>query len=269
MLDSVTQPPGMARGQDLATVTPSGPLAPPPGPGVVHLWWTVLGPGRGALDLLTVEERARVATLARPVDQHRVTAARALLRVVASGWTGRPARCVQIGRRCPRCGSDEHGAPALLDPDAPGALRLSVSHGGAHVVVAASPSALGVDVEPVPRADALDEIAAAALSDTERQAWAQLDQQLRAPALARLWVRKEAVLKATGDGLTVAPSLVRTSAADAPARLVGWDDTLPGPPALSLNDLEPGAGHAAALAVVHPGPLQVLTRRVSLASTAR
>ena len=63
----------------------------------------------------------------------------------------------------------------------------------------------------------------------------------------RRWVRTEAVLKATGDGLDVDPSLVEVGARGSALRVVRWDG--PGRrPVMRVIDLELGAGLVAALA---------------------
>lgn len=84
--------------------------------------------------------------------------------------------------------------------------------------------------------------------------------------MAVWWTRKEAVLKATGDGLTVAPDRVHVSDPSRPAALLGWDHpTGPGPapgpgaapPPLALHDLAPGPGYVACLAVFSTRPVEV------------
>jgi 4'-phosphopantetheinyl transferase len=70
--------------------------------------------------------------------------------------------------------------------------------------------------------------------------------------LLRRWVRKEAAVKATGDGLTIPLSDLTFSPPGAPARLVDWK----GRPHLrsrtALRDLHPGGGYLACVAVITP-----------------
>jgi len=67
-------------------------------------------------------------------------------------------------------------------------------------------------------------------------------------AFYRYWTRKEAVVKATGDGITVDLQLVRVSGVDEPPRLLSYPDR----PAIAaaIRDLNPGGGHVAAVCVL-------------------
>ena len=103
-----------------------------------------------------------------------------------------------------------HGKPYVQGEGAP---KVSVSSSGDLAAVALTTAGeVGVDVESVaavgrrPVADAL------APGEVAASAW----------ALAVTWVRKEAVLKATGDGLAVPPSDLVVSAAGQPPRLLAW-----------------------------------------------
>jgi len=67
----------------------------------------------------------------------------------------------------------------------------------------------------------------------------------------RAWTRKEAVTKATGDGLRIPFSEVVVSGPGEPPRVLAWP--YPDPPdSLSLIDLDPPPGYLAALAVRGP-----------------
>src|SRR5690606_21175696 len=103
----------------------------------------------------------------------------------------------------------------------PGPLRLSWSHSGDRVVVAVTPGTeVGVDVERiVPHAR---ETAERVLREPERAVLAALPEPRRPAGFVRYWTRKEALLKATGDGLAVPPALLHVTAPDAPPRLLSW-----------------------------------------------
>jgi 4'-phosphopantetheinyl transferase len=64
------------------------------------------------------------------------------------------------------------------------------------------------------------------------------------------WVRKEAVLKATGWGLAIDPRGVWV--AEGP-RLVSWDERLPAPERCWLADLPVTEGYVGAVSVIRPG----------------
>ncbi|MGC5166503.1 4'-phosphopantetheinyl transferase family protein [Luteimicrobium sp. DT211] len=162
--------------------------------------------------LLTRE--ARVA--GRPRADARDPLLRAMLAdagIPAPGPDGAPL----LVRCCVTCGSRAHGKP-----EAPGALEagwhLSVSYAAGVVVVALTDEGpVGVDVEDV-AAVAHADVRPVLLSDDERAArpaWTDRD-------VARAWTRKEALLKATGHGLAVAPSSVTLGDPDAPGELRRW-----------------------------------------------
>jgi 4'-phosphopantetheinyl transferase len=72
------------------------------------------------------------------------------------------------------------------------------------------------------------------------------------------WARKEALVKATGDGVAVPLGEVVVSPPGTPPRLLGYPR--PGGLAAQLRDLSPDPGYVGALAVLGPGPLVVRER---------
>ncbi len=69
------------------------------------------------------------------------------------------------------------------------------------------------------------------------------------------WVRKESVVKATGDGVVVALERVRVSRPSEPARLLGYPNGTP--LAATITDLHPGGDYVAATTVLATGPIVV------------
>jgi 4'-phosphopantetheinyl transferase len=153
-------------------------------------------------------------------------------------------------RRCRTCGAAGHGKPELPAALAAG-LHVSVSTAPGLVAVAVCDEGpVGVDVESVAA------VAAAPVADVLLHPREPVPVTPR--DLARTWVRKEALLKATGHGLVVAPGeLVLTGPHEAPALLrappelnVGAVD---GVRILDLHDaglLDVGRDHVGAVAVL-------------------
>jgi 4'-phosphopantetheinyl transferase len=139
---------------------------------------------------------ASVAHLLPEVPQTDAAAsAHALLRLLLSERTGLPPAGHVLVRRCTTCG-EAHGKPRLQHPS----LHVSLAHvPGAVAVAITDAGPVGVDLERVEATgfDGFDDVVLApgetASTPAER---------------ARLWTRKEAVLKATGDGLTRDPRTV-------------------------------------------------------------
>ncbi len=227
--------------------------------GECHVWWARPADAPGALSwLLAGDERARSERFAFREDRLQYVVAHALTRMVVAGYLGAEPAGVGFVARCWTCGGP-HGKPYLTDP--PGGLELSLSHCRERVVVAvARRVAVGVDVEAInPCPD--DGIEQTALSPAERRELDTWPERQRRGAFLRYWVRKEAVLKATGHGLTVPPALLTVSGPGQPPRLLDW------PPPLStiglpvqLHDLAPGDGFVASLALLAGMPHRIVER---------
>lgn len=225
------------------------PAVPLLGPADCHIWWadptTVTD---ACLALLDGAEQERIPQLRKEEDRRRFIAGRALLRTTAGGYLGVPPRRLAVVARCPDC-SRNHGKPEL-----PGTgLQVSVSHSGDRVAVAVTRTGpVGIDVEEIGASVAPADLLPHVLGPAEP----------RTPAHAtgsgfhRMWTRKEAVLKATGQGLRVPLTEIGVSAPEDEPRVL----FLGGPAArpaedFLLADLEAGAGRAAAVAVIGGGPL--------------
>ena len=192
--------------------------------------------------LLDDAERGRRGELLRDPDRDRFTVGAVLLRTAVAAETGLPAGQVVVRRDCPGC-ARPHGRPVL-----PGTgLHASVSHSGEVVAVALTRlGPVGVDVEAhVP----LDHAALHPLLLGPGELAGDLGE------FYRTWTRKEAVLKATGDGLRVPMAELSVGPPGRPPRLLAY----PGRPDLvvALADLAIDDGYWAALAVLGGPPTVV------------
>ncbi len=196
-------------------------------------WGRTSSAEAAALELLDATELARRERYLRDADRRRFTLGVNLTKREVARRTGLPPERVVLDRTCPDCGAP-HGRP--LHPG----LHLSVSHSGDLVGVAVSEVPVGLDVEE--RARPMGELDAHVRSAGEPPG-----------DLHVYWTRKEALLKATGDGLKVAMTDLTVSPADRPAALLDWRGR-PGLPArIRLRDLEaPDPAYAAALALILP-----------------
>ncbi|WP_143018826.1 4'-phosphopantetheinyl transferase superfamily protein [Geodermatophilus sp. DSM 45219] len=233
----------------------SGPDTAPL-PGVCQVWWVCPDDVRPEHDrLLGRADLVRRARLACPADRRRLTAAAAVARLVLGAALGTPPAALQIDRTCATCGSP-HGRPRL--PDEAG-LHFSVSHSADCVVVAVLPGCpVGVDVETVGRF-APGEVAAlaeCALAGPEREHLAGLPEPEQPQAFTGYWVRREAVLKATGQGLGVPPEGLVVSPPSTAPRVLRHDDAGP----VWLRDLPAPSGAVAALAGLGTPPDDVVDR---------
>jgi 4'-phosphopantetheinyl transferase len=225
------------------------------GPEVCQVWWASTAALRPEHDaLLAAADLARRARLAQADDRRRSATAAAVVRAVLGTALGVDPPDLRIDRTCPECGA-AHGKPRLLDaPD----LHFSVTHSGSHVVLAVRAGhPVGVDLEEVGRFDPveLEELAAATLAAEERAQLASRPAGERPRAFTTWWTRKEAVLKATGQGLLVPLDELVVSAPEEPPRVLRRD----GDP-VWLHDLAAPDHFTGALAGLGPPPAEVVRR---------
>jgi 4'-phosphopantetheinyl transferase len=202
------------------------------------VWWAapvVPDQAPALVALLDAHERDRLARFRRADDRARYLAAHALVRLVLGDGNGATAAGLVFDRTC-RCGA-AHGKPVL-----PGGPGFSLTHAGELVGVAVRPDgAVGLDVEQVRDVGDLAALAEHVHSPAERARTTSPDRY----GFFRSWTRKEALLKATGDGLAT-PMAAITLADD--GTVARWD----GSPPMWLRDLAPAPDHPAAVA--GPGP---------------
>jgi len=155
---------------------------------------------------LSDEERAKAERFRRPHEKNRYRSSRSFLRCLLGAKTNAAPHEVEIAVKCVSCGSDEHGKPYLPSfPD----LSFNLSHSENRVaVVVAEGHQVGVDIEAVPDQvmPALWQMLASQRERTSVREIPDWDEQIA------LWVRKEALLKATGQGLAVDPRNVDVDA---------------------------------------------------------
>jgi 4'-phosphopantetheinyl transferase len=228
----------------------------------VHVWRVVLDQPAIRLqslwEQLAPEERDRAARFHFPKDRDRFVAARGLLRVILGAYLGVDPAGLRFTKNA-------YGKPALAEQRGPDDLRFNLSHSHELVLYAITRGReVGIDVEWMRPDLADEEIAARFFSPREVAALRALPEPQRLEAFFNCWTRKEAFIKARGEGLSLPLDEFDVSLAPGePAALLGtcWDPHEAG--RWSLRALSPGPGYAAALAVegecddpmVRPWPL--------------
>lgn len=211
----------------------------------VHLWRIRLDqPGslEAAAVHLSPDERARAARFCFVRDRRRFTGARAALRAILGAYLMEDAERIRF-----RLGP--HGKPSIASPCGD-RLCFNLSHSGELALCAVAwERELGVDVEavrPLPDAAA---IAERYFSCAERAALRRLAPGEQLTAFFRCWTRKEAYLKALGDGLARPLDGFSVSLAPgAPPRLLSVQVDPDEVWRWSFTDPDPGSGYVAALA---------------------
>jgi 4'-phosphopantetheinyl transferase len=220
--------------------------------GTADVWWARRADASDRLaGLLDETEQRRWAAYRRPEDRERFLVGCALAKAALARYTGRRPADVRFDRACVTCG-EPHGKPVI----AGGGPGHSVAHSGDLIAVAVAGAPVGVDVEQAAGRPHLlggdgdpEALARLVFSEAERDALAAVPPGGRARAFLVGWTRKEAVTKATGDGIRAAFSEVVVAADAGPPRVVAWPYPR-SPRDVSLLDLDAAAGYVAALAVI-------------------
>jgi 4'-phosphopantetheinyl transferase len=223
-----------------------------PEAGAAHVWWAQRQAASAALaELLDHTERRRWHAYRRAEDRERFLVGCTLAKTVLAAYAGQRPAEVRFDRTCREC-AQPHGKPVL----AGGGFEHSVTHSGDLIAVAVAAQPVGVDVEQLdgrarPLGDGADSqaLAALVLSDQEQAALARVRPSARSRAFLVAWTRKEAVTKATGDGMRASFSDVIVAGPPGAPLLVAWpypED----PRSVALLDLEAAPGYVAALAVL-------------------
>jgi 4'-phosphopantetheinyl transferase len=212
----------------------------------VHVWrvpLTAAPPERRALErLLSPAERRRADRFRAPAHRARFVLARARLRLLLSRYTG-----IDPERLVFRYGP--HGKPALAPGAADLAPSFNVSHSDELALYAVRRcGAIGVDLERVRIRFEWEPLAACYFSPRENAALAALRGHGRVEGFFACWTRKEAYVKACGNGLSIPlDQFDATLEPDRPARML-WVRDRPSATPLWIQGCDAGTGYAAALA---------------------
>lgn len=206
----------------------------------------------GLAGLLATDERLRAARFVFERDAVRYVVGRATLRQILGAYLAVTPERIAFSY-------GPQGKPALAWPREP--LAFNVSHSGDVALYAVSwDRRIGVDVELVRQVDDLQGLAAQVFAAAERAELASLAADQRVRAFFNGWTRKEAFVKAVGDGLSHPLHTFVVSLDPAtPARLVAVGDSPGATCGWSLHALTACTGYSAAL--VAEGEIQTPTCR--------
>jgi 4'-phosphopantetheinyl transferase len=216
---------------------------------VWRVWMRQFHPRVGELlRLLTLDEMARADRFHFMEDRQRFVIARGMLRVILSRYVKvRPAEL--------RLVYSAFGKPSLNDDECSSGLQFNLAHSHEVVLYAVtSGRRVGIDVEHI-RADmAVSEIAERFFSGPEVDAFNALPTESRVEGFFNCWTRKEAYIKARGEGLSFPLDGFAVSLNPGePAALLSVINQPQERARWSLQDLPVGSGYAAALAVEGDG----------------
>jgi 4'-phosphopantetheinyl transferase len=161
-------------------------------------------------DLLSEEERARAERFVFEWLRRRYVAAHGHMRTILERHTGVPARELHFE-------TAKYGKP-FLDPSL--STYFNLSHSGELAVLAVGASELGADVEFIRPLDDFENVAAGFFSDREVAELQRYPAAERLRAFYRCWTRKEAYIKAIGEGLSMPLGSFAVSLAEKEAALL-------------------------------------------------
>lgn len=169
--------------------------------GEIHVWRAFLSVDQSLLQhlesTLAEDEKARAARFIFDRDRDHFIAARGILRHLLSRYVECPAGTIKFAY-------GPQGKPALADPGSKSSVRFNLSHShGLAVIAVGAGREVGIDVELLRPEFAGEDIAKRYFSAREVRELAQLPVGSRTEAFFRCWTRKEAYIKARGEGLHV------------------------------------------------------------------
>ena len=199
---------------------------------------------RAGAAVLTDEERDRARRFVFDRDRDRFIGARACLRQLLAARLGTPPDSVELVYGA-------HGKPALAPGYADTGLRFNVSHCDDLTLYAFSCGReIGIDVEAVRPIGDADDIAARFFSQRENRAYRALEPSDRPLGFFQCWTRKEAFIKALGDGLSYPLDRFDVSLTPGePAQILRVEDTPGDRCGWRLESWSPAPGFVAAVVI--------------------
>jgi 4'-phosphopantetheinyl transferase len=218
-------------------------------PGDVHVWSVALDVSEPSLRVLeeicSPAEKERAGRFHFARDRHRFLASRGRLRLLIARYTGVSPDCVAFG-------TGSRGKPYLIRDET--GLEFNLAHSHALALVAFTHRReIGVDVEYLSREVSVEQIAERFFSPAEAAALRDLPDESRRTGFFACWTRKEAFLKANGQGIAFGLDRFTVSLAPgAPAALLETPFDPAEAARWSLRTLQPGRDYLGAVAVRGP-----------------
>lgn len=226
--------------------------APPARPelaeGEAHAWLADLDQTpervRALGRVLSGDELARAERFRFPRDRDHFVVSRAVLRLLLGAYLGAPPAGLRF-----RYGA--RGKPSLAEESNRGGLRFNVSHSHGLALFGFTRRAeVGIDLERVSGRLAGEQIAERFFAPREVRALRALPRAVQDEAFFHCWTRKEAFVKARGDGLSLPLELFEvTLAPGAPAALLSTAFDPPEAARWAMRELRPAPGYVGALVV--------------------
>ena len=213
----------------------------------VHIWRAALDhkPSQVAslLDTLAEDEQERAGRFYFPVDRERFIVARGVLREILGLYLNSAAQSLSF------C-YGPFAKPALACESAGNTIHFNMSHSNGVALYAFTRGReIGIDLEFIREDLEVEQLAGRFFSQREIATLRALPVALRKYAFFLCWTRKEAYIKARGEGLSIPLDQFDVSLIPGePAALLSTQPDTDEALRWSLRNLAPASGYAAALA---------------------
>lgn len=214
----------------------------------VHVWAAPLSVEANLREAfartLSADELARAKRFKFEKHRNRFIAGRGELREVLT-------RYLRIKPECLRFEYSATGKPGFAAGLESGGIYFNLAHSEDLALIAVTRiGPVGVDVEYVRELKDMDQLVARFFSARENERFQKVAANEKPAAFFNLWTRKEALLKATGEGITRSLSLVEVSfLAGETAKLVAVAGDVEKAKEWSLKELAPAVGFVGAVTV--------------------
>lgn len=210
-----------------------------------HIWSAVLNYDIQKLkiffDLLDADEQVRANRFHFEKDRNQFIASHGILRKILSGYLNISPEKIIFSY-------NEFGKPFIANQSD---IQFNLSHSKNITLIAITKNySIGVDIEYIKQTRDIEAIAERYFSTHECSALKQLPTEERQKAFFNGWSRKEAFLKAHGQGLSYSLEKVEVSlATNEPAKFIAIHDANENISEWELYNLEPANDFAAAVAI--------------------
>lgn len=224
-----------------ASFAPTSPGQAALAPGELHVWAVPLhgDPARWGASLSAAEQQ-RLQRFHFADHRRRYQIGHGALRTILAGYMQTEPAAIEFAQG-PR------GKPYVAGKGP----YFNLSHSGKLALIGLSTVELGLDVEKVRHLESLTEIARKHFSPSEFEALDPLEGDARELAFYRCWTRKEAYIKALGEGLSMPLDTFDVSVCGEP-RLLACRDGRETPAHWSLLEIAPGPDYVGAVALRAP-----------------
>lgn len=222
----------------------TGSACPSLSNGDVHVWRICLDATdtdqlTRAYERLAPDERARVDRMPVDAPRNRLIMSRWAMRAILARYTGVLPEELHFM-------TGPQGKPGLD----PGNVHFNLSHGDVLALLAVTCAGpVGVDVERIDAGPGIDDVAAQFFTPLEQAQLRSYPNHERVRAFYRGWSRKEAVIKALGEGLSCPLDAFDVTLDESEARLVAFRRDGIDVADWSMTAIEASPDHAAAVAV--------------------